>query len=124
LPSNIVMQGPVNRTRVLEEFLRSDLLIFPTLCDGFGLVVPEALSKGLPVLTTTRAGAADLIRDGENGVLVEAGSADDLLRGLVWAQSNRQRLASMRPAALETSQSHQWQDYRYRLRRVKTLFSK
>lgn len=118
LPPNIVMHGPVNRERVLEEFLCSDLLIFPTLCDGFGLVVPEALSKGLPVLTTTRAGAADLIRDGENGVLVEAGSADDLLRGLAWAESHRQRLASMRTAALETAKSHQWQDYRIRLAEI------
>jgi glycosyltransferase involved in cell wall biosynthesis len=118
LPSNIVMHGPVNRDRVLEEFLRSDLLIFPTLCDGFGLVVPEALSKGLPVLTTTRAGAADLIRDGVNGVLVEAGSADDLQRGLAWALGNRQQLASMRTAALETARSHQWQDYRIRLANV------
>ena len=118
LPPNIVMHGPVNRDRVLEEFLTSDLLIFPTLCDGFGLVVPEALSKALPVLTTTRAGAADLIRDGENGVLVEAGSADDLQRGLAWALGNRQHLMSMRGAALETAKSHQWQDYRDRLRRT------
>ena len=116
LPGNIVLHGPVARQRVLEEFVRGDLLVFPTLCDGFGLVVLEAMSRGLPVLTTTQAGAGDLVEDRVNGLLVEAGSAKQLVEALGWATSNREALGTMRGAALETASKNQWKDYGVRLR--------
>lgn len=115
LPSNIVMHGPVSRERVLEEFLRSDLLVFPTLCDGFGLVVTEALSRGLPVMTTRQAGASDLIVDKVNGLIVEAGNVDSLVQGLDWAAGHRKELRAMRAAAAQTAAENQWNDYRRRL---------
>ncbi len=104
--------GPVPRARVLAAFHESDALVFPTLCDGFGLVVNEALSRGLPVITTRRAGAADLIRDGENGRLIEHGSVEALAAALDWCVTHREELRAMRPAALATAAAWQWKDYR------------
>lgn len=98
--------GPVARERVLEAFRQADLLVFPTLCDGFGLVVAEALSQGLPVLTTRQAGAADLIREGDNGFLVEAGSAEALRAKLEEIRGQRQSLGKMRVACLKTAQEN------------------
>lgn len=51
----------------VRRYQTSDLLLFPSLEDGFAFVVAEALACGLPVITTTNVGAADLIRPGENG---------------------------------------------------------
>jgi len=116
LPRNIVLHGPVGRQRVLDEFLRSDLLIFPTLCDGFGLVVPEAMSRGLPVLTTNQAGASELVEDRVNGLVVEAANADRLMESLQWAADNRKKLGMMRSAALETAEKNQWKGYGLKLR--------
>lgn len=116
LPESVVLHGPVARQRVLDEFVRGDFLVFPTLCDGFGLVVPEAMSRGLPVLTTTQAGASDLVEDRVNGLLVEAGGAEQLVEALQWAASNRDKLATMRTAALETASKNQWKDYGAKLR--------
>ena len=116
LPENVVLHGPVARQRVLDEFVRGDLLVFPTLCDGFGLVVPEAMSRGLPVLTTNQAGASDLVEDRVNGLIVEAGSAERLVEALQWGASNREALGAMRVAALETAERNQWKDYGVRLR--------
>ena len=48
----------------------SDLMLFPSVEDGFALVVAEALACGLPVITTPNTGASDLIRPGENGEIV------------------------------------------------------
>ncbi|MFM8656053.1 MAG: glycosyltransferase, partial [Chthoniobacterales bacterium] len=106
----------VNRECVLEKFLRSDLLVFPTLCDGFGLVVLEAMSRGLPVLTTTQAGASDLVKDQVNGLVVEAANTDRLVDVLQWAASNREALGTMRAAALQTAEENQWKDYGVKLR--------
>lgn len=118
LPGNIVLHGPVARQRVLEEFLRGDLLVFPTLCDGFGLVVLEAMSRGLPVLTTTKAGAGDLVENRSNGLLVEAGNVQLLVEALQWAADHRAKLGTMRGAALQTAAENQWADYGAKLRKA------
>jgi alpha-maltose-1-phosphate synthase len=54
----------------VRRYQTSDLLLFPSVEDGFAFVVAEALACGLPVVTTTNTGASDLIRPGENGEVV------------------------------------------------------
>lgn len=55
------------------------VLCVPSRHDGWGLVVPEGLAAGLPVITTNRTGAAlDLVTPGGNGWLIPAGNADAL----------------------------------------------
>ncbi len=48
----------------------SDLLVLPSLEDGFARTVTEALSCGLPIITTPNTGASDLIVPGQNGEIV------------------------------------------------------
>jgi UDP-glucose:(heptosyl)LPS alpha-1,3-glucosyltransferase len=45
----------------------ADALVFPTLYEPFGNVALEAMACGLPVVTSSKSGAAELIREGENG---------------------------------------------------------
>jgi glycosyltransferase involved in cell wall biosynthesis len=54
----------------VRRYQTSDLMLFPSVEDGFALVVAEALACGLPVITTPNTGASDLIRPGENGEIV------------------------------------------------------
>jgi glycosyltransferase involved in cell wall biosynthesis len=110
--------GPVPRERVLAAFREADLLVFPTLCDGFGLVVAEALAQGLPVLTTREAGAADLIREGENGFLMEAASVEVLRGKLEEIRGQKQRLIEMCPACLRTAQGNSRAKYQAHIRKV------
>jgi glycosyltransferase involved in cell wall biosynthesis len=60
----------VPEDRVIAEYRRHDLLVFPSTYEGFGLVVLEALSQGLPVVATPVGCATMLIRDEENGLIV------------------------------------------------------
>lgn len=116
VPPGVTLRGAIHRKQLLEKFLDADLLIFPTLSDGFGLVVTEALSRGLPVLTTRQAGAADLIRDRENGLIVESRDSSQLEAALDWSLTHREELRAMRGEALRTAQACQWADYRRNLR--------
>lgn len=59
----------------VRRYQTSDLLLFPSVEDGFALVVAEALACGLPVITTPNTGASDLIRPGENGEVVPVGDS-------------------------------------------------
>jgi glycosyltransferase involved in cell wall biosynthesis len=112
LPPGIILGGSIPRAKLLDVYRQSDALIFPTLCDGFGLVVTEAFSCGLPVITTTAAGAADLVRSGENGLLVPAGDSNALAAAITWSLDHREELHAMREAALATAAGWQWADYR------------
>ncbi len=55
-----------------KVYAASDALILPTFYDSFGLVVLEALSHGLPVISTAFLGAAYLVNEHEVGVIVSS----------------------------------------------------
>ena len=116
LPESVVFHGNVGPREMREAYAQSQVLVFPTLCDGFGMVVPEAMVQGCAVLTTRNAGAADWIQEGKNGWVVEAGSVNALKHGLDKVFSSRDRLEEMREEAQETARSHSWDDFRMRLR--------
>jgi glycosyltransferase involved in cell wall biosynthesis len=111
-PIGMTFHGSVPRRLLFEAFKRADVLIFPTLSDGFGLVVTEAFAQGLPAISTDKAGASDLIRHGENGLIIRAGDAAAVKEALAWCVDNRRQLANMRQSALETARAWQWSDYR------------
>jgi glycosyltransferase involved in cell wall biosynthesis len=110
-PDGLKFHGSVPRERLFAAFESADVLVFPTLSDGFGMVVMEAFSRGLPVITTQEAGAADLVSP-ENGLIVEAGNATALAHTLQWCLDNRQALQGMREGALQTAKSRQWRHFR------------
>lgn len=60
----------VAEEQVIDEYRRHDLLVFPSTYEGFGLVVLEAMSQGLPVVAAPAGCAPDLVRDGETGSIV------------------------------------------------------
>jgi glycosyltransferase involved in cell wall biosynthesis len=70
--------GPQPRERVLELFHAADAAILSSSWENFPHTVVEALALGTPVLATRTGGVAEVVRDGENGLLVEPGDADAL----------------------------------------------
>ena len=73
---------------------RAELLVFPSLHDGFGFVVAEAMACGLPVIVTSNAGAADWVTP-ECGWIVPPADSDSLAAALTDAMSRRAELAEM-----------------------------
>lgn len=114
-PATLRFCGSIPRSELLERMANAHALLFPTLCDGFGLVVNEALSRGLPVITTERAGGADLIQHGVNGLLIKAGSSEAITAVIAAAIDDRSQLQAMRMPALHTAAAWQWCDYRCRI---------
>jgi glycosyltransferase involved in cell wall biosynthesis len=86
--------------------------VLPTLGDGFGQVVTDALAHGLPVITTTNAGAADRIVHGESGLVVPPADVDALAAALEWAAGHRRALFDMRGAALAQARGWTWREFR------------
>jgi len=115
VPESVQFFNSVPRDELFELYHRADALVFPTLCDGFGMVVTEALAQGLPVITTACAGASDLIKQHVNGLIIPSAEVDGLTTALDWCIDNRQALKSMRIAAIDTAAHWQWADFRQAL---------
>jgi glycosyltransferase involved in cell wall biosynthesis len=70
--------GPLPRGRVLELFRAADAMLLSSSWENFPHTVVEALAVGTPVLATRTGGVAEVVRDGENGLLVPAGDTGAL----------------------------------------------
>jgi glycosyltransferase involved in cell wall biosynthesis len=94
---------------------QSHLLVFPSLFDGFGLVLLEAMGCGVPILASERTGAPDILQEGKEGFLVKAASSEDIADVLSRVLDNREQLAEMGAAARRKAASLSWTEYRRRL---------
>jgi len=90
--------GQVPRSEVKREFASADVFAFPTLTDGFGIVLLEALFAGLPIVCTPNCG--DVVRDGFNGRVVPSRDAAALAGAIREIVSNREMRAQMSQNAL------------------------
>jgi glycosyltransferase involved in cell wall biosynthesis len=79
----------------VPAYRASDLFVLPTLEDGFGFVVAEAMACGLPVLATDACGAAEWVAEAGAGWIVPAGDAAALARAIDEAAAARSTLAAM-----------------------------
>ena len=80
-------------------YARAEALVLPTVHDGFGLVVGEAMACGLPVVTTDQCGASDWVEPGTTGAVVPAGDQDALTDALAELLRRRRDLAEQGRAA-------------------------
>jgi glycosyltransferase involved in cell wall biosynthesis len=95
-PFNVSEIGPENVYGI------SSVLVHPSLADGFGLVVGEAMASGIPVITTTATGASQWIVDGVNGYIVPPGDSDAIRDRLEYLMDHPSLLPEMGRAARET----------------------
>jgi glycosyltransferase involved in cell wall biosynthesis len=70
--------GPLPRQRVLELFRAADASLLSSSWENFPHTVVEALAVGTPVIATRTGGVAEVVREGENGLVVEPGDVDAL----------------------------------------------
>ena len=97
--------------KILELMREHDALVFPSLFEGFGLVITEAMSQGIPVITTDRTAGPDFITPGKDGWIIKAGSAEAISEILEQILDNPGIIPRMGRAAMETARSRTWEDY-------------
>jgi glycosyltransferase involved in cell wall biosynthesis len=77
---HVTILGPKSQSSVREQMERADVLVFPTLSDGFGLVQLEAMAAGLPVIATACCG--DVVRHGHDGLIVPPRDSSAIIAAL------------------------------------------
>lgn len=84
--------GAVSPAALAQAFRGGSVLVLPSLEEGFGLVVPQALNCGLPAIVSDRVGGQDFIRHRENGSIFPAANAAALAAELAWWAEHPRRV--------------------------------
>jgi len=89
------------RAELQKHYAAASGFVFNAMADGFGYVMAEAMSCGVPVIASKNSGAPDFIDDKRDGVLVNYGAQAELEAALDWALIHPMDLAAMGRAARE-----------------------
>jgi glycosyltransferase involved in cell wall biosynthesis len=87
--------GKVPQERLREHYDWADVFVFPTLQDGYAVVLAQAAAGGLPIITTTNCSGPDFIEEGRNGWIVPIRNSQAFIERLRWCHANRTELAEM-----------------------------
>jgi glycosyltransferase involved in cell wall biosynthesis len=105
--NNIVFTGPVFGTQKTDLLRDSDVLIAPSVApENFPLVIAEAYSFGVPVITSTTGAFPEIVRDGETGLLFNSGSANDLFSALVRVSEERHLIRRMSETCMDEAHKY------------------
>jgi glycosyltransferase involved in cell wall biosynthesis len=87
------------------------VFVFPSLFEGFGLVLLEALAMGLPVITTAHTAGPDLIHEGVEGFIVPIRDSTAIAERLELLHREPARLAEMSRQARLRASEFSWGNY-------------
>jgi glycosyltransferase involved in cell wall biosynthesis len=103
---NVKFLGFVN----IKEYLRnSHVFVFPTLLEGSAKSVYEAMSYGLPVITTENSGS--IIEDGQLGFIINIGDVESLKEKILYFYNNHNKIEEMGISAFQKVKQYTWENY-------------
>jgi glycosyltransferase involved in cell wall biosynthesis len=85
-----------------DFYRRCDAFVFPTVDDGFGMALLEAMAHGLPAVTTTHCGAAELFTAEKDLIVVPAQDAEQLAAAMQRLYSSVETRSNLRMSALNS----------------------
>jgi glycosyltransferase involved in cell wall biosynthesis len=106
--------GFISREELGKVMARCHAHVFPTLLEGFGRNIVEAMASGLPVITTANCAGPDLIEDGVTGFIVPTRDVDAICEKLVWINEHPEAAVEMGRLARESVAGLTQANYRQR----------
>jgi glycosyltransferase involved in cell wall biosynthesis len=108
----VTLRPGATAAELAQAYGSADLFVFPSLAEGFGHVLLEAMASGLPIVATTRTAAPDLIRHEEEGFIIEPGRPEAIAECIERALLNIPRLRAMGLAASRRARQFTWERFR------------
>lgn len=115
LPESIRYIPSVPHATLNQYYSNANVFVFPSLVEGFGLVLLEAMACGIPVITTPNTAGPDIITDGVEGFIVPIRDVEALKEKLEWCDSHPVELSQMGRAARRKAEQLTWEAYRQSL---------
>ena len=99
---------------LLKHYRTNDIFILPSLLEGFGLVITEAMSNGMVVMSTNRTGLPE-IRNDNDSILIKANNAKDIVHKVTYLIKRPKQIERMGKNALITASKYSWPKYQNKL---------
>jgi glycosyltransferase involved in cell wall biosynthesis len=97
----------ITRRQLIDElFPRADAFVMPSRAEGYGFALVEAMSHGLPVISTTYGSIPEVVEHGVSGLLVEPGNGDALTNAMRELVADRAACRDMGSAGRRRFDSH------------------
>ena len=110
--NKVTFLGGVRHQQLAEYFSQGSVFVLPTLDDGFGLVILEAMASGLPVICTDHSAGADVVREGVDGFVVPVRDAGAIKQRIEFMMEDKKRCMAMGNSALERVRTRfTWEKY-------------
>lgn len=107
--SNLVkFYGVVSHEKMLSLMQECDIFVLPSWDEAFGVVYLEAMSFGKPIIGTVNEGISEIIKNGENGLLVQPRNIDDLVEKIKNLIENKDLREKIGEAGLNTVKTMTW----------------
>jgi len=111
--------APVSQQALFRLYSNFDALVLPTIFEGFGLVIVEAMAAGLPVITTPHSIGPEVIKHQENGYLIPIRDINAIVSSIESMRHlSHQNYQMMRVNARKAALNYSWQSYQERLSRL------
>jgi glycosyltransferase involved in cell wall biosynthesis len=114
--------GALSRNELFRQYTWADLVVLPSLIEGFGLTALEAMAHGRPVVVSAHTFATDLIVEGVNGFVVPPQDAKALANTIDWVARNPGAADQIGVNARETQSTLTWKLYRSRFAKIVKQF--
>lgn len=113
---NFEMKSRLSDEELKEEMRIADTFVLPSIVEGFGLVLGEALSQGSRLIGSSNTGIVDMALPAEIGQTVTAGSLDSLIEALKKAEDTYQPERPYRELAFLEAERLSWENFRQKVR--------
>jgi glycosyltransferase involved in cell wall biosynthesis len=104
-----LLVGALSGESLAQHYASADIFVFPSMTETYGNVTPEALASGLALLAFDYAAAGELVRHGDNGLLVPFGDEDGLVRRAADLVANPMLAQHLRERARSTTLAQDWE---------------
>jgi glycosyltransferase involved in cell wall biosynthesis len=106
---HVTFYGPINGKEKFEAFSAANIVAIPSLYEGFGMLLLEAMAAGKPLVATNTGAAPEIIQDGKNGILASPGDAEDLAGKIIKLLSDNQLMYLIGQESRKTVEAFDWE---------------
>ena len=101
----VTFHGKVPQDELIKHYDRSDIMLVPSIWkEPFGLVVAEAMARGLPIIASNLGGPAEIVTHDVDGLLIEPGNVQALIAAILQLSADPAKCKQLGQAARSTVQ--------------------
>lgn len=118
LPPHIHYHPPLKHPELAKKLREFDVFVFPTLEDGFGQTLLQAMASGLVPVVTENCGAGEIIEKGKNGVKIPIASSESIYEAIQKLGRDLSLFQSLKKEVTKKIAGFTWENYDLQIKQI------